>query len=190
MKKRIAIGVLLVVAAVQLAVPALMVQGRERTLREGEAFRFRTQPVDPYDAFRGRYVALSAEQFTINSDMPMKKRGGRERVYASLTTDADGYGAVSSVSRDAPTTGAYIRATVWSVGDGKVLVRLPLERFYLPEDEAPAAEAAYRTANSRGARAADIVVRVRKGDAVIEDLLIEGTPIRVWLKKEKKEALP
>ena len=45
---------LVVVAAAQLAVPAWMIAGRELTLREGQVFKFRTRPVDPADAFRGR----------------------------------------------------------------------------------------------------------------------------------------
>ena len=37
----------LIVVAVQLAVPAWMIFSRERILATGTAFRFRTAPVDP-----------------------------------------------------------------------------------------------------------------------------------------------
>ena len=49
----------IVVAVVQIAAPASMILRRERALDRGERFLFRTAPVDPYDAFRGRYVAPS-----------------------------------------------------------------------------------------------------------------------------------
>ena len=45
----------------QLAVPASLIWKRERTLRQGHVWKFRTAPVDPVDAFRGRYVALEFE---------------------------------------------------------------------------------------------------------------------------------
>ena len=50
---------LLIVA--QVAVPLQMIQQRETVLREGELFRFKTEPIDPADPFQGRYVWLQIE---------------------------------------------------------------------------------------------------------------------------------
>ena len=47
-----------VVAAAQLGVPASLMWKREQTLRHGSVWKFRTAPVDPIDAFRGRLIAL------------------------------------------------------------------------------------------------------------------------------------
>ena len=46
------------VAVIQLAVAGRAIVISELTLRSGEVYRFRIQPVDPVDAFRGRYVAV------------------------------------------------------------------------------------------------------------------------------------
>lgn len=181
MNKRLVIA-LAALAAVQLATPAYMLAGRERTLRTGEAFRFQTAPVDPYDAFRGRYVALSVGTTNVPwTGEAFKHRRGRT-VYVTLAQGANGYAVLQQASPRRPAQGAYVRANAWGYAPGgQVNVRLPIDRFYLPEDEAPAAERAYREHSRRGNQEAEVVVRVRQGDMVIEDLLVEGKPIRAWL---------
>jgi hypothetical protein len=61
-----------------------------------------------------------------------------------------------------------------------VEVALPFDRYYLPEDLAPAAEQAYRTLASRepGPTRAWVDVRVRDGHAVLEELYLDGVPVR------------
>ena len=45
----------------QLAFPLKMILGREVSLLQGETFLMKVKPLDPYDAFRGRYVTISYE---------------------------------------------------------------------------------------------------------------------------------
>lgn len=183
--KLILIGI---VAAVQLAVPASMLWGRERTLREGALFRFQTAPVDPYDAFRGRYVALSAGSHTAEWTGPTSPLRRSTGVFVTLGTDSNGFAETRTASLRRPASGSYIRATAWgsAIEGQRVNVRLPIERFYLPEAEAPAAEIAYREHSRRGRQEAVVLVRVRSGDLVVEDLLVEETPIRVWLAEQAR----
>ena len=61
MTRRWILGAFLVVCAVQLAVPALMIRTYEATLERGRPYKVRCAPMDPADAFRGRYVWLSLE---------------------------------------------------------------------------------------------------------------------------------
>lgn len=180
MKKWLIIA-LLVVAAIQLAVPLSMVRDRERTLREGEIFKFKVAPVDPYDAFRGRFVWLSVsnQEVTVSNVLELQKL--KTEAYAALATGPDGYAYVADITRRAPDSGAYVRAKVWVQRDGRVRVHLPIERFYLPEGEAPAAERAIQEASRGAGHEAAVVARVRKGDLVLEDLLIQEQPIREWL---------
>lgn len=191
MNTRLLIGIVLVSAA-QLAAPAWMIAGRERTLREGALYRFRTAPVDPYDAFRGRYVAIAVETQPVawEGDAPPTRRRSRD-VYASLATDADGYGVVRSVSAQPPATGDFVRAKAWSWNpEGHVRVTLPIHRYYLPEDEAPEAERAYREHSRSGHRDAEVRVRVRRGDLVVEELVVEDKPIREWLRAAAEPETP
>lgn len=61
---------LVLLCVIQLAVPAFMIVRREHALSMGRAFKFRTAPVDPYDAYRGRYVALNFEAATVKGVPP------------------------------------------------------------------------------------------------------------------------
>ena len=71
-KKKILLVLFILVAIVQISFSASMIINREITLKSGKQFKFRTAPVDPYDAFRGRYVALTLEE-----DIPLRRRGQR-----------------------------------------------------------------------------------------------------------------
>ncbi len=183
--KKTALGIaFVIVVCAQLAVPAYMIHEREVTLREGRAYRFECAPVDPYDAFRGRYVALAVteRQFAGWSGSPLER--GR-RVYALLSEDEAGFADIVSLSLQPPAQGDYIRATVqWVVsGKGAINLRLPFDRYYMDENLAPQAERAYRQGNRAGENKAYITVRVRNGAAVLEELYIEDLPIRDYLSR-------
>lgn len=168
----------------QLAVPVSMIVSREITLREGSVYHFRTRPVDPYDAFRGRYVALGFEQQLVAVTNTTAYRSGR-RVFVSLGTDTEGFAQLTGVSFLRPSAGAYLTTRVQYVsGTSNVNVNLPFDRYYMNECDAPAAEQAYNMASRReGGKPAYVVVRVRHGMAVIEDLMVEDSPIRTYLTR-------
>ena len=171
-------------AAAQLAVPAWMIVGRELTLRDGVQFKFRTRPVDPADAFRGRYVLLGLEPDHVTVSNASQWASGA-RAYAVLSTDADGFAEVLRLDRTPPPVELAIPVRVgWSVaGTNGVHFSWPLDRYYMEETRAPAAEAAYRSHSTRTNRTCHVTVRVRGRDAVLEGLFIDGKPIREFLKK-------
>ena len=75
-----------IVVAVQLAVPAWMIVDHERTLAKGQLFKFRTRPVDPADAFRGRYVWLSLEPHAVRVPNIQRWRS-RQKAFAVLEAE-------------------------------------------------------------------------------------------------------
>jgi uncharacterized membrane-anchored protein len=175
-----------VLALIQICVPLSMIARREATLRQGTAFRFQTRPVDPYDAFRGRYVAL---QF-VSDTVPTKVARSYERgqmVFVSIEEGTNGYAKLSGVSADRPQDGHYLRTKVrYHAGNSNLHVNLPFNRFYMNERDAPEAEIQFRRRNQRGIqRKAHALVKVRSGMAVIDDLYIEELPILEFLKKQK-----
>ncbi|NQU12319.1 GDYXXLXY domain-containing protein [bacterium] len=178
-----------VVALGQLAVPAWMIARRETTLRHGRAYKFRTRPVDPYDAFRGRYVALGFEQNQAAWGGAGQPRPGKT-AYAVLAEDEAGWATVREVTASPPGTGAYLKIAVnhagWGTNAGTVNFRLPFDRYYLEETKAPRAERLYLEHNRRGQTnlSTYAVVRVRAGDAVLEDLVIGGRPVADWLAEQ------
>ena len=84
----------LVVGLAQLAVPASVVWKRTQTLKEGRVWKFRTAPVDPEDAFRGRYVSL---QFAAE-DFPSNQQMAEDTAYATLKEGPEGYAVIDSLS--------------------------------------------------------------------------------------------
>jgi GDYXXLXY motif protein len=188
---RLRLAALVVVALLQLGVPAQMIVARERTLREGTAWRFRTAPVDPADAFRGNYLALrfDAESAPVPPGFTVE-RG--ERVIVPLLRDAEGFAQLGPVRREPPAGGDWLRLRVgWVEKDApatgtststRAHVELPFDRFYLDEGLAPRADAKFAALGAQRGGSAPLpawaVVRVRAGRAVLEDVLIDGRSVR------------
>ena len=176
-------------AAAQLAVPAWMIMERERTLDEGAVFRFKTQPVDPADAFRGRYVWLRLEPNTVA--LPAGESWNyREKAFAVLGQGADGFAVVKRLSRIRPESEPSLQVrTQWTdMGERKVHIEWPgMDRFYMTELKAPAAERAYREHSSRGKQDCHVAIRVHGACGVIENLFIGDQPIQAWLKANGAE---
>ena len=180
MKTRLLLGLLGFAILAQLAVPASMILKRERVLAHGQAFKFRTAPVDPYDAFRGRYVALGFDRdFVVVPPGHDFARG--QTVHVRLEEDADGFAKLAEILRDRPDAAPYLTTKILYVGGDQVHLRLPFDRFYMDEDAAPAAEQAYWKYSASSNRNAYVQVRIEKGFAVLEDLYVDGQPIRDYL---------
>jgi uncharacterized membrane-anchored protein len=165
----------------QLAVPVWMIANRELTLRNGKQFRFRAAPVDPYDAFRGRFVAL---QFSPNT-APVsvgEKLAMNQKVFAALAEDEQGFARIIKVTANRPSDAAYVQCRVSSTTASIVYLQFPFERYYMDETFAPAAEATYWEHSRREVREVYVTVRVKEGNAVLEELYIAGMPIREFLK--------
>jgi uncharacterized membrane-anchored protein len=172
-------------AMLQLFVPISMIARREATLKNGQQLKFKTAPVDPYDAFRGRYVALRIEQ----SSGPVAK-GSRlergQRVYVILGEDEDGFAVVRKVTASRPEDKTYIKTTVRHLSGGKAHVRLPFDRYYMNEKDAPGAERVYRQHSRRTNQAAHVVVRVASGFAVLEELYVKDKPILEFMEEQAR----
>lgn len=174
---------LLALCVIQLSIPLAMIGQHEFILRQGRQFRFHTAPVDPYDALRGRYVAVrpTPDEITLGNAVVLKNG---QWVHAILGVDNQGFACWQGISRQKPKMAPYLTVRVRGQLNNKVTLDLPFTRYYLEETTAPAAEKAYRE-HARATRPdAVLVVRVHRGRAVLEDLLIAGQPIRQWLKEQ------
>jgi hypothetical protein len=88
------------VILIQLFVPAYMIYNKYDILRTGEEFMFRVNPIDPYDAFRGRYVALNARQSI--------RGNGR---YGRITVGDDGFAYIDWITENRPASGAFVKSS-------------------------------------------------------------------------------
>ncbi len=186
MKTKSLLFLFAVAAILQLVVPASMILRRERVLQHGQVFKFRTAPVDPYDAFRGRYVALRFDQDSapVPQGADFKRN---EKVYALISEDAGGFAYFSGIRRSRPASEPHLALKARHVSGTNVYLRLPFDRFYMDEREAPRAEEAYWENSVRSNQNAYVQVRIEKGFGVIEDLYIAGTPIRDYLAQHPPE---
>lgn len=176
----VALGILFLL---QLAVPAGMIASRELTLRKGETFRFRTAPVDPYDPFRGRFVALNLEAARAPrpADVELEYR---QKVFALLAVDEAGFAYCSGIVVERPAEGYYLSARITSFDKDQVRLQLPFDRYYAEEDLAPEIERAYRANSRRDKMEAYISVRVRDGRGVLEKLYIADLPVAEFLRQQ------
>lgn len=168
--------VFVLVAATQVAVPASLIWKRERTLRQGHVWKLRTAPVDPVDAFRGRYVALEFEAETQQISPPPSSQYG-QTVFVTLRADAEGFAAIDQVLASRPNSNDFMVAQLQGA-----TISLPFDKYWVTERDAQAAEAAYRTQSTREKRNAFVTVRVFKGDAALEQLYLDGLPLGEYLR--------
>jgi uncharacterized membrane-anchored protein len=182
---------LVVVCAVQWAVPAWLIHRGTTALEQGTQYRFRTAPIDPVDPFRGRYVTLDFAAARIVLDGAQRSYAHGERVYAPITVGEDGFAVLGAPLHEHPDAGDYVEARVqWSSAE-ELRLALPFDRYYMDERLAPEAERIYRERNRQGRfgeepedlrRPAYVTVRVRKGYAVLEELYIDGAPVHELLR--------
>lgn len=169
---------LLVVA--QLAVPTAMIDKRQTTLEEGVAYKFSIGPVDPYDPFLGRYLILNLEAALFEQwQGGFLKKG--QKIYAVLAKDEQGFATISSLSKDRPGQSDYLRAHVtWQSGP-QVRLQLPFSRYYLEEH---AAQSAWRVRRNgrREPVPAHIVVKIRNGFGVLEELYFNDQPLLEYME--------
>lgn len=168
---------------VQLAFPLKMIFDRELILLRGETFLMKIKPLDPYDAFRGRYVMISYE----DSEVPMPKKfqhmENLKELYITVKKDEHGILVYDQVTLQPPTdTNSYIREEAESYGfsydDDEIWLDLPY-RYYMNENKAPRAE---RLLNEAYAQ-----IVVYKGQVVLKGILVNGMPIEKYLDMDLSE---
>jgi uncharacterized membrane-anchored protein len=185
MKKTTWLAGLAAAAVVQLGVPAGMIWNQEHILRNGEPFKFKTAPVDPYDAFRGRYLAIRFESNSVPVSTNFVPRRG-DRVFVGIERDDEGFARFATLSL-APPGGPHLRTAVSWVNGGQAVLKIPFNRYYIDEELAPGAEQAYRDANRGGAtNDAYVVLRVLRGAGALEELYIGDVGVRDLVTARRK----
>jgi uncharacterized membrane-anchored protein len=186
--KKLPILILVLIALAQLAVPASIVWKRGQTFAHGRLWKFKTEPVDPIDAIRGRYVALrfAAEKAKATPDALIKDRS--VPVFVTLKEDTEGFAQVDQISTERITGDNVIQVENGYWSDGWQHLRFPFNKLWVAEKIAPQAEQAYRENSRRGKENAYVTVRVHNGDAALEQLYIENKPLRDYLRAQAEKA--
>ena len=170
------------VALIQLLVPAKMIWDQEEVMRDGKVFRFKTEPIDPNDPFRGKYITLSFQEENTNIDVENESYWMRgEQVFVTVKGDNETFATITSVSKLPPSeTSDYLEANVGYVsgnGENIISIDFPFDRFYMEESKAPIAEETFRQTRSDSSITAYAVVYIKDGESVLHDVQIDGISI-------------
>jgi uncharacterized membrane-anchored protein len=188
MNRSLRLVLLGLVIVAQIAVPVQLMRQEETTLRFGTRYKLKTAPVDPYDAFRGRYIALTfKEEQPFSAIRPSGGKNGNS-VYVILEEGDDGFARISKLSSALPKDGLAFRSEYRSANMSDFAVVFPFRRFYMDEENAPQAETAYRNHSRRDNIQAYATIRVYNGHASLEQLYIEDQPIRDFLNNSNSRS--
>ena len=174
----------------QWVVPGMMMYNSETVISDGKEFRFKTEPVDPSDPFRGKYITLQFEaDFMLMEDSVTLRPG--QKIFVTFADDSAGYAKPVEIYETEPDTEYYLQTTVDYVtnfrSNHRVQFGLPFNRFYLEESKAQRAEDLYREAQRDTARVAYAIVSIGSGQAVIKDVVINDQPILDLLNRSDEE---
>lgn len=165
----------------QWAIPLSQIRSHERTLENGSLIMLRCTAPDPYDLLRGRFLAVVPQQRSAPAVGDAQLQRGQE-VFAVLVPGKDGAAMVSELSPVRPTSGDFIRVKVRGSGTSRhYYFDWPFDRFYLNERLAPKADKWFAE-NIGKANGIMAEVRVLNGNAVLEDLSLDGKRFREILK--------
>ena len=190
LNKKIIIPGFVLMVLTQLYVPTRMIFSKERVLADGKEFKFKTRPIDPNDPFRGKYITLSFEANSANvPDAEGWNQG--DPIYVLLTEDEEGFAKIISISKEKPIDDEdYVNASIGYVINDTldwVSVDYPFTRFYMEESKAEGAEEAYRESSRDTNQVTYALVKIKEGEAVIEDVLIDGIPILEVVKAQQEK---
>jgi len=186
MKTKYVFIAFVVTALLQAFVPLKMVYDNEITVSRGTIYKFKTQPIDPSDPFRGKYVSLNFAETSFTVKDTVWQEG--EQVYALLSVDTAGFAKIRAIAKTEPESGNdYIAVKADYYFEGLLRVSLPFDRFYMEESKAQEAEDTYRTYSlQENVKPAYALVAVKDGKAVVTDVIIDGTPLRDYVLGKRK----
>jgi uncharacterized membrane-anchored protein len=181
--KTLALPLFVVMCVAQWFVPGKMIYDSETVIVEGVTYKFKTQPIDPSDPFRGKYITLNFDANSIvvisdNTDSTYWESG--DDIFVTFTTDSAGFAKPLGIYREEPDTEAYLKTTVSYFNTSEkseVFFNIPFDRFYLEESKASQAEQLYWQAQLDTVRVTYGVVTIGKGQAVLTDVMISDRSV-------------
>lgn len=189
MSKSIYSTLLFLLFAVQLFVPAQMIYQQEDALDTGTAYKFKTQPIDPSDPFRGKFIVLNYDMASFQTE----EDGWNDyngNVFVYIKTDSEGFAAVKTVSKtllDSSDDYIIAESNYNYNSDKTVYFDLPFNRFYMNENKAYDAEISVRKAQRDTTKVCYGLVFVKEGTAILENVFIDDKPIQEFVEAYQED---
>lgn len=183
--KKLMIPLFLIMAGAQWAIPSIMIADKEAVLKKGHAFKFLTEPVDPSNPFKGRYISLRFKETEFKAPVNHPFKAGQE-VFVLIKNDPNGFAKIADVQAKTPVGSTdYIKIPINYINyeDGRTLFfSYPFDEYYMEESKAPRAENVYRESTADSTKKTYALVKIRSGDAVIENVFVDDIPIEKLIK--------
>ena len=160
---------LVIALAVLIGVAGSFILYLSFPLLTGKTVVLKTQPVDPFDIFRGQYMTISYEISVV--DLPTEAKEG-DTVYVSLKEGEDKIWHAEKASLTKPAAGVFIKGTAktsWRLGLG---VEYGIEQYFFERN----AEVPWRNLSMK-------VKLDSSGQARIVELLQDLKPINITYRK-------
>ncbi len=163
--------IFIVACILQISAPIYMIGHREGIIKHGERYSLKIAPVDPYDAFRGRYMSIRLQDssYEATEDLELKKGS---KIYLLIKKGAE-YDRIADLFVKKPKNVQFIKGKISYVErkDGKYIYHYTtdINRYYLQEERASEAENQFR---SRSGEDSYVEVTVKDGELVCTGLII------------------
>jgi uncharacterized membrane-anchored protein len=169
-----------------LATPIFLIARFEKVIAAGKVYKFRLNPVDPYDAFRGKYMQLFFKNEELEGTFSQNIYEKHQWVYLTLKFE-DGFAVPDKVFTTCPGNVDYLKLQVWYSGtrdNGKSYInfKYPFNHYFMNENYAQKAESALRTNNRTKEDQCYATVSIYKGKAVVTGVYIKDKPIEDFMK--------
>ena len=125
MKKQY-IGLIAVLALILIVTFSFIIYN-QWPLMTGKRIVLATQPIDPFDPFRGQYITINYEISRI-TDIDGLKEG--DFIYVILKEDKQGIWRKDSVSKSKPESKDFIRGEVVSVDGNTSRIKYGIEQYF------------------------------------------------------------
>jgi len=151
-------------------------------------FRFKVTLYDPYDLMRGRYLRFQAlpDSHTVEKKLDVAWR--RKPGWVKFAEGKNGFARIAELSDRPIPGGVKVCAHPYKPEQKQRRYRIeyPFSRYFVNEKDAAEAEAVVRNA-VRAKRPAEVLVRFYPdGNFMIEELRIDGKPLRQHLHPRKQ----
>ncbi len=195
MKKTILI---IIVFIIQISIPLSIIFEKEDIIKNGIELKFHITPIDPYDAFRGKYLIINVD----NSIYPDKIKYNssyyfkNQIVYVTIIKDKNGFNKFNEILLNKPADKLYLKtrikyiyykyttATIKNREIRYITIDIPFNRFYINEKYAKAGEELYNKYSRGKKEYAHITVKLKDGKAVLEKLFFKNIEANIFIKAE------
>lgn len=184
--RKTAVILFVIMALVQIFALTISISENMLIIKNGKTYKFKSEPVDPFDPFRGKYITLRlAEEGRTHTFKG--KTDTKTDYYAVLEEDSEGYAKIVNLVEKKPEKDNYVKVRLlYSSGDEK-RIKFKFNKYYMNEFMSYKAEQLIREKLREQNSSIFAEVSVLDGKARIKSIIVNGLTIEEALKNYEAE---